>query len=92
MNPNFAQGYALRGVVRRAVGDLSGAIEDFESALRLERRHFEARVALGEIYLDLRDKKRALAMFESALVWNPHDAVAGAHVRRLRFELQGEET
>ena len=89
--PNFAQGYALRGAVRLADEDRSGALEDFSRTLELEPRHFEVRTALAEILLAGGDKEDAYDMFQKVLEWNPHDEHARQRARVLRRELDGQE-
>lgn len=89
--PNFAQGYALRGSVRLAADDRTGAIKDFTRVLELEPRHFEVRVTLAELLLAGGEKRDAYEMFQKALEWNPHDENARQQSRALRRELDGQE-
>ena len=89
--PNFAQGYALRGAVRLSAEDRAGAIEDFSKVLELEPRQFEVRATLAELLLAGGEKRDAYEMFQKALEWNPHDAVARDRARMLRREIDGQE-
>ncbi|MEM8936486.1 MAG: tetratricopeptide repeat protein [Pseudomonadota bacterium] len=89
--PNFAQGYALRGMVRLSSEDRAGAMEDFSKTLELEPRHFEVRALLGEMLLAGDEKRAAYDMFQSALEWNPHDAHLRDRARALRRDLDGQE-
>ena len=91
LSPNFAQGYALRGVVRLAQDDRAGAIEDFSRTLELEPRQFEVRSTLAEILLAGGEKVDAYHMFQKVLEWNPHDENARQRARVLRRELDGQE-
>lgn len=89
--PNFAQGYALRGVIRLSQEDRAGAIEDFSKVLELEPRHFLVRTTLAQILLAGGDKLEAYEMFQKVLEWNPHDETARQRARALRRELDGQE-
>lgn len=89
--PNFAQGFAARGMIRLAEEDQAGAIADFSKALELEPRQFEVRIVLAEILLGNNEKRDAYEMFQKALEWNPHDDHARRRARTLRRELDGQE-
>ena len=89
--PNFAQGYALRGLVRLSDEDRTGAIDDFTKVLELEPRHFEVRTTLAGILLSAKDKEAAYAMYQKVLEWNPHDENAREVSRDLRRDIDGQE-
>lgn len=89
--PHFAQGFALRGVIRLSQDDHAGAIADFSKAIELEPRQFEVRIALAEILLGNGEKRAAFDMFQKALEWNPHDAHALRRAKALREDLAGQE-
>ncbi len=89
--PNFAQGYALRGVVRSRLDDSVGAIEDFSKVLELEPRHFDIRINLAQMLLASGAEREAYEMYQKALEWNPHDEHARRQARVLRRELEGQE-
>jgi len=89
--PNFAQGYALRGVVRLNQEDRAGAIGDFSKTIELEPRQFEVRIALAEILLGNDEKRDAFEMYQKALEWNPHEEHARQRARKLRREIDGQE-
>ena len=91
LSPNFAQGYALRGMVRLNQENRAGAIEDFSKVLELEPRQFEVRTTLAQILLAGGDKLEAYEMFQKVLEWNPHDETARRQSRILRRELDGQE-
>lgn len=90
--PSFAQGYALRGVVRARLGDVEGAAADFQDTLRLEPRQFEARVALAEILSAQGRHREAYDALQDALKWNPHDQAALNKARALRELLARQDT
>lgn len=89
--PHFAQGYAMRGMIRLSQDDQEGAIADFSQVLDLEPRQFEVRMALAEILLANKAKRDAYDMYQKALEWNPHDEHARRRARSLRRELDGQE-
>lgn len=89
--PNFAEGYALRGVVRLAGNDAEGALSDFSRVLTLEPRHFDVRIALAGILESNGEKREAYNMFQRALEWNPHDDYARQRARSLRRDLDSQE-
>jgi tetratricopeptide (TPR) repeat protein len=89
--PNFAQGYALRGVVRSRLQDNVGAIEDFSKVLELEPRHFDIRVNLAQRLQASGAKREAYEMYQKALEWNPHDEYARREARALRRALEGQD-
>ena len=91
LSPNFAQGYALRGVVRLASKDTQGAVDDLSKALELEPRQFEVRIALAEMLLARDEKEEAYAMFQKALEWNPHDETARDRARMLLRSISSQE-
>jgi len=66
-----ARGHTERGFVRYQLGDYAGALEDFDAALELDPRSFEALLNRGETYAALEDDARALADFEAAVRLDP---------------------
>ena len=89
--PNFAEGYALRAVIRMQSQNQAGAIADYSKVLELEPRHFGVRLALADFFLANGDKREAYDMFQKALEWNPHDERVRRQARALRRELDGQE-
>lgn len=92
LSPHFAEGYVLRGLTRRNIGDLAGAEGDLRQAVSLEPRHFLAHRMLAELALARGDKRAAYEHLQDALVANPHDQAAIADARKLRREFEGQET
>ena len=90
--PSFAQGYALRGVIRARLGDADGAVADFQKTLSLEPRQFEARSALAEILAATGRHREAYDALQDALKWNPHDPAALQRARSLRDLLARQDT
>lgn len=90
--PNFAQGYALRGVVKVRLGDIDGAESDFVKTLALEPRQFEAGVALADLQIAGGRPREAFKSIQDALRWNPHDRGALDRARSLRDILSRQDT
>lgn len=89
--PGFAQGYAMRGMIRLNQSAQDEAVADFSRVLALEPRQFEVRIALAEILYGNNEKEAAYEMFQKALEWNPHDDHARRRARALRRDLTGQE-
>ncbi len=80
-----------RGELRRQIGDLEGALADFDRALELDPDDPESRTSRGSTLLALKDLDGALAEFDRALELDPSSiqAVGGrgtALLRRGDFE------
>ncbi|MBY0422615.1 MAG: tetratricopeptide repeat protein [Parvularculaceae bacterium] len=90
--PHFAQGYALRGVVKARLGDAEGAEKDFRKTLLLEPRQFEASVALADLLLASGRTRDAFQLLQDALKWNPHDRTALDRARAVRDLLARQDT
>jgi tetratricopeptide (TPR) repeat protein len=90
--PGFAEGWNKRATVYFLLNDYASSVADIERTLALEPRHFGALSGLGQIYLRLDDKRRALKAFEAALGIDPHLEAERAAVARLRKELEGDPT
>jgi tetratricopeptide (TPR) repeat protein len=65
--PGEANSYAARAAVRRRRGDLEGAKRDYESALRIDITHGDARSGLAEVYREFKLPAEALKVLERAL-------------------------
>ena len=71
-------------------GDLPGARDVLLASLKLNPDQFEARVALGQVYLGLNDSNAAEEQFEAAVLLQPGNAEAQIHlvktlIRRRKF-------
>lgn len=83
LNPNNANGYYQRGLVRHALKDYSGAIRDFTQAIRLNPKLAEAYFAHSQAYPqhiaflpDLDAYHKLLAGYDRAIRLNPRLAEA----------------
>ncbi len=48
LDPNYADAYYGRGLIRQEKGDLNGAIEDFENSIRIKPDFSQAKVQLEQ--------------------------------------------
>ncbi|MEW5726575.1 MAG: tetratricopeptide repeat protein [Pseudomonadota bacterium] len=87
--PDYVEGWNLRATVHYLRDEYGPAVADIERVLALEPRHFGALAGLGRIFLELDDKKAALAAFEMALSIHPRLAEVREEVTSLREELAG---
>ena len=90
--PDVAETYYRRAVLHYALGDISLAVGDIQTALRIEPRHFPALRALADMLADLGDDRRALEILRRLQAIDPEmdglgaaieDIVAGSHGRDL---------
>lgn len=91
LSPNFAQSFALRGIVKLAQEDAEGALDDFSRALDLEPRQFEVHMAIAEVLLSRNEKEQAYAQLQRALEWNPHSEHARDRARALLRQISSQE-
>jgi predicted Zn-dependent protease len=88
--PNFAQGWALSGMVARQQGDPERALRAYDKVLALEPRHFIVRLQLADMLLSSGEDRAAYDMLQEVLKWNPHLDSAREQAARLRNRLSGE--
>jgi tetratricopeptide (TPR) repeat protein len=70
-DPAKPQAHHQRGMVRSAMGDLKGALADFDTELRLHPNDFDAILNRGVILSDLGNTTDALASYEQAIQLAP---------------------
>ena len=86
--PAMASGYLQRGLARRAMDQVDGAVADFERAIGEDSNLGPAHTALGEIYRERGDLTRAMNEFNAAIRLNANtDAF---YQRGQAHELLGE--
>lgn len=68
-------GYANRGRLYKKMGQYVLAISDIRNALRLDPTYAQAYLILGNCYLELHDKSRAIDAYEKGLADNPPNDV-----------------
>jgi tetratricopeptide (TPR) repeat protein len=70
--PDFAEAWNKRAALRYRMGEFSGALEDIETTLKLEHRHFGALAIKSAILADMSKWQDALTAYRAALAINPH--------------------
>ena len=83
---------SLRGVVRKAMGDLTGAMQDFEQAISAEepneqRGSAQVRTFLGDLYAEQGNLKQAELLYRAALDIVPDYSFALLHLAELETRL-----
>jgi tetratricopeptide (TPR) repeat protein len=74
--PRYYPAYDIRGLERSKRGDLAGAMEDFDEAIRLNPDFARAYNNRGNARSDLGDRRRALEDYDRALELAPEFALA----------------
>lgn len=83
---SFAEAYNKRATLYFLMGRLQDSLNDVETTLELEPRHFGALSGRGMILQQQGKKVEALKAFEEALEINPHMPGAKFAVKQLRAE------
>lgn len=81
LEPSFAEAYANRGMAKKAVKDIDGAIFDFQEALRLKPHFAEVYNYLGETYADKGNFDIAIESFTKAIQQNPDSSAVAFNNR-----------
>jgi tetratricopeptide (TPR) repeat protein len=87
-DPFTAAAYHSRAIARTYLGELEGAIEDYQHALRIKPKWAEAYLGLGFVLLDKKDFEGAVDGFSRALKLKP-TLVSAHHARGTAFMKQG---
>lgn len=80
LQPNMTKAYINRGLTRGALMDLSGAVEDFNTALRQDPKNQAALVNRGVTYASLNNIPKAVKDLDRAIALNR--SLAEAYVNR----------
>ena len=91
LDPRWSEGFVRRARARAARGDGAGAREDFEAALRLEPRRFDALALLGALCEEAGNKKAALNAYRRALALDPKQEAIQKIEERLRLDVEGRD-
>ncbi|HTO78155.1 MAG TPA: hypothetical protein VMJ31_00105 [Methylocystis sp.] len=91
IDPAWSEGFVQRAQLRLAGGDAAGARADFEAALHLEPRRFDALMALGALKEEADDRKGALELYRRALALAPKLESLRRTEQRLRVEVEGRD-
>lgn len=91
LEPAWAEGFMGRANAKIAAGDFDGASGDFETALKLEPRRFDALAAIGALLERAGARKRALEAYRRALAINPQQDDWRTAEERLRLEVEDRD-
>ena len=76
------------GVTLQRLGDLSGAVAAYRSAVGIDGNYLEAWLYQGRVAAEQGDLTRAVPLFQRALAINPRNAEANVELARLEYESQ----
>ena len=76
LQPEYAEAYYNRGVLRSAQGDKEGALSDYSEAIRLQPEYAKAYNNRGNVRGDLGDRMGALSDYSEAIRLQPEYARA----------------
>jgi len=92
LDPKLALAYNNRGVVKRAQGDLAGAIADYDQAIQLDPKDMLAYYNRGIVKRAQGDLRGAIADYDQAIQLDPKDAAAYTNrgvVKQAEGDLRG---
>lgn len=91
LEPDWAEGWNKRALVRFHAENVDGAMSDLEHALRIEPRHFVALSGLGAILSKSGLDKRALDAYRRALDLYPLQPDIRKSVEKLQIDVEGRD-
>lgn len=89
--PDFAEGFNSRATAFYHLGEFGLAMQDIQTTLALNPRHFAALSGMGMILEELGHPEEALSAYRAAQAIHPHLANINSAVERLEDELDGSE-
>ncbi|MEP2718015.1 hypothetical protein [Pseudophaeobacter sp.] len=89
--PDFARGWYERARAYHAVGLYGPSVADLERALALNPNDYNAIYALGTVFEQFRQPKRAYAAYLRAEAIHPHHEEVLSALERLRPEVAGKD-
>jgi tetratricopeptide (TPR) repeat protein len=87
--PDFAAGFAARGVAYYMAGDHGPALRDLAQAVALEPRHFGALGLTGQIYEEMGQEARAMVAYSASFAINPHQQDVADAIARIKKSQEG---
>lgn len=91
LEPDWAEGWNRRALVRFHAENIDGAMSDLERALKIEPRHFVALSGLGAILTKSGYDKRALDAYRRALDLYPQQPDIKKSVEKLQIDVEGRD-
>jgi len=76
INPNYADAYSARAIIKYELGDKQGAIDDCDKVIQLNPDDADAYGARGQARYESGDKQGAIADYNKVIQLNPNDADA----------------
>ncbi len=86
--PDFAEAWNKRATLFYMLGNFEASIEDIETTLALEPRHFGALSGLGLVYLQQGELQKAREAFENLIEVHPNSPNAQENLRYVIERLQ----
>ena len=80
MDPNFSYAYTLLGHEYVMIEELDKALQCFRSAVRTDRRHYNAWYGIGLTYYKQERYKLTEMYYNKALAINPHNPILMCHL------------
>lgn len=87
--PDFAEGYNRRAGLEYGRGQYNEALEDLNTAIQLQPRHFGALAGLGLVLERMGAEAAAYQAYSDALAINPFEETAKAGAARLASSVKG---
>jgi V8-like Glu-specific endopeptidase len=91
LDPNYADAYYGRGIVRSKLGDKQGAITDYTQAIKINPNDADAYLNRGNVRSKLGDKQGAITDYTQAIKINPNLAQAYNNRGVVRSELGDQQ-
>lgn len=88
--PQFSEGYFGRATSYYLLGLMGPALEDIQTTLRLNPRHFEAMRGLATIMQELERPADALELYQLILAMNPQSEETRMSIDFLKMQLEGQ--
>jgi tetratricopeptide (TPR) repeat protein len=73
INPNFAEGYHSRGIIRFTLKNYEGALQDLNKSISLNPTYQYTYASRGSVYATIKKYGEAIEDYNKALAMNPND-------------------
>ncbi len=83
--PEYVRAYNLRGLSKKRLKDFSGAMDDYDTSIKLDKTNFTGYLYRAYLKDDLKDYHGALADYDTALLIKPDSTKAYYFRGRLKF-------